>query len=686
MKSKKTLLPLLILGQSFMFNGHAFAQQQSVNGVDAKRNSITSDSPEAKEFKEVNSRWANFGQSLQKEFQNARLSATNRVLGFRTDSGFKAGLDYEYGTIPTLGGGFLSLDRWNVSLGYLPNNGIGADIQREVTFIQKFDNRHDSLVREPYNPIKRVPLTAAKADKMEEFTFVGFRAPITYSLSATSFNDIIGRSQSFMGVRLFSTSEVDVHIYKMANNHVRVRLFALKDKGVRGSIGVRLIGLNTLTNRLVNVNPLEIFLQKNKTDLFSVDYVFDLNKQEARDQYDQLLGQKYKISNIDAVKEQLLAALPNQNGNKIKDIFYNDLDEIQSVVKRDANKPANERAVVRLRMAEAETDTIEQGIGVSLTKLISFMFSRKDANTAITMTNVENNKKDYLIKTISKNFSSDLFTLFGKESKAESGLLAATDKAKNPTQVLGFQMRRFNKDLNFKRDDFVTLNNRLASNLPEEIMKTIKWPQWNNSTGVKNMTIEHILFFNVPVLETISSIDTALIQKELAYVIKSWGRLGSYPQESEQPEYDRENSRMTAFRMGKYQEAYSWEMTTIPNLLLRVLNKHDAVQSRIAAFEQLQAIPLFQEIGASVVLRSIPTDRLADAVNYRLSVSGNDSSDIGGERSNFPEDTSKQEYLNIVSAAISETSYISDRSFNVRMYINEKGESIGLNQLIQEAK
>lgn len=684
MKSKKNLLPLLILGQSFMFNSHALAQQQP--SVDAKTTNITSDSPEAKEFKEVNSLWANFGQTLQKEFQNAKLTATNRIIGFRSDSGFKAGLNYEYGTIPTLGGGFLSLDRWNINLGFLPNNGLGADIQREVTFIEKFDSRHDSLVRKPYNPIKRIPLTAEKADKMPEYTFVGFRAPVTYSLSANMFSDLVGRSESFVGVKLFSTSEVDVHIYKMADNRVRVRLFALKDKGSRGSVGVRLIGLNTITNKLVNVNPIEMFIQKNKTDLFSVDYVFDLNKQEAREQYDQLLGQKYKISNISAVKEQILAALPNQDSTKLKDIFYNDLDQIQNLVNRDAGKPANDRAVVRLRMAEMETDSIEQGLGGALTKLLSFVFTRKDATTNISMTNVENNKNNYQIKSLSKSFNMDLFTLFGKETKAESGLLALIDKNKKPTKVIGFQTRRFNKDLNFKRDEFVALNNRLAANLPAEMLASIKWPQWNSKTGVKNMTIEHILFFNVPVLETIKTIDSALVKKELAYLIKNWGKLGSYPQNSDQPEYDKENSRLAAYRMGRYEEAYAWEMTSIPDLLLRVLNNGYPIEVRIGAFEQLQEIPLFQEIGSSMVLRLIPADRLADAVNYRLSVSGNDSSDIGGQRSDYPEDKSKQEYLNVVSAAISEMTYLSDRSFNVKMFINEQGKSIGLDQLIREAK
>lgn len=303
------------------------------------------------------------------------------------------------------------------------------------------------------------------------------------------------------------------------------------------------------------------------------------------------------------------------------------------------------------------------------------------------MTNVENNSKNYLIKSISKNFSSDLFTLFGTESRAESGLLVLNDANKKPSKVLGFQTRRYNKDLNFKREEFMGLSSRLAANLPSTILNSIKFPQWEGNGGVKNLTIEHILFFNVPVLETISSITEESVKRELTYVVNHWGKLGSLPMSADNNPYGGEDEGMKDFRAGRYEAAYkNWELVTIPQLVMRVLNASASVEERMGAFEQLQNIPLFHEIGASVMLRLIPTELLEKAVNYRLSISGNDSSKIGGERSDFPADPRKQEYLNVVAAAISETTYLSDRSFNVKMFINEQGKSIGLDQLIQEAK
>lgn len=675
----KNLLPLLILGQSFLFTGHVLAQETVK--VPAATNSN-----DEQELKKVNEEWGHNLGFLKHQFENANLRFSNRLDPISVND-MKAGIGYDYGTTPTIGGKFLSVDKWTIGLRYLPSSGFGSQGTREVTYIGVHNNHRDSAVRQFYNPITKLPTTADKALALNEKEFVGFRVPLTLYLSKEIVNEINSKLKATANVGFFTTGEVDVHVYRMPESRVRVRLFALKEKGVTASAGLKVFGYNRLTSLILDIEPGEVFVTSKKSDLFSVDYIFDLSKQEGKDQYNKLLGQKYSIS-VKNIKELTKATNPIQDSSEMKNIFYSDLEQIQNIANTEVSKNISDRSIIRLRTAENETNSVTQGFRMTFSKVLRLLVGRTDAVNKIEMTNIENNKKNYVLETMTKEFSYEILSLFGRQNKAESGLLTATDPKFNPQQVLGFQTRRYKKDLSFDKSEMDELKDKLTKNLPSDVLKNVNFPKWTFAKGpVKNVEIEQILFFNIPVLQSLGTITQAAVRQELTHLINNWGRFGSKPVNSEYAEIGTpDRQRLEDFHMKKYMSAYEQELELIPQLFTKVLNSNEKIADRLTTFSTLQNIPLFHEVGSALILRLVPQNRLAEAVNLRLSISGNDQDNVKGELSNYPTDSEKQELLNVVAAAVAETDHMTDRSFNVKLFINEQGESIGLPTLEKQAK
>lgn len=691
---KKTLLPLLILGQSFVFNGQVYAQVKSAEDIKSQTGKSDVQDPD---LKAANNSWIAGMQSLVKDqLINASLKFSNRLIGVTSASGSNVGLNYGYGSEPSISGNYSAMDTWSIGGGYIPsafgnsNLSPGISIAREITFVEQFKTRRESMKRHFYNPIERIPLTSAKAMQMKEKDFVAFRSPMILSLGKGFSELSSAHAERFSGISLYSMGQVDVHIYRMPENHVRVRLFALKEKGLNMNVGVQLVGFkfSNYASSMLNIQPINAFSSQTNSDLFSVDYVFNLDKPEAREEYDKLVSQKLRVTDLKNIGEQIKAANPFKSAGEIKELFYADLESVQRIVEENAHKSLKERSIIRLTKSETEEAASTYGLSGRLTKLLNFTMLRRDSQKSVSLTNIENENRKFQLNTVSKEFNFELFTLFGAENKSESGLLTSTNDKFAPQDVLGFQSRRFKKDLNFEEAEFKAIKSRFEANAPASVYKQIKWPKWDFSAGaIKNVSIEHIVFFNVPALQSIDSITKESIKTELKNVIRTWGRLGSEPVYTSQSDETIDSKfRLEKFHQGKYVEAYSWELDLIPDRLINIFSSNITTAEKMKYFSELQNIPLFNEIGPALVVRLIPEDKLADAINYRLEFTGMDFKGNTGALTNFPSDTSKQGYINIVANAIAQTEHTVDRTYNLRLFINEKGESYSLQDLANQSK
>ena len=663
-------LSLAILIPTLVLNSAAWAQEVEPNSV------------------EKTSKVQKLLNSATDQIKTMKLEKSFEIFNYQ-NSGFNSQLSSNIRSETSLGNKYSGVDVYRLNLSYVPStfgsSGIvpSASMSTEVTFIQQFEGRVPSVVRRSKNPLSHLPVNSERALSLKPGDFVAFRAPMTFSLGK-SFSELFTKQTvAHLNLSVFTVGEFDVHVFRMPDNRVRVKLFALREKGVTASVGLHLFAPGTnIALRLLSLDPGSVFVSKNKSELFSVDYIFNLNDKDAIEQYDQVMGQKYAVSGFKALNIN-----PFASDARVKDLLYSDLNAVQNISLQDHDKPTAERRIIRLSMGENETDSLSRGMKINL-KAIKAQITSRDSESKVSIYNVEDQKKNYLLNTQTKELNAQFFWLWGAENRQDSGLLVRADNNFNPTDILGLQSHRAKKELNLSRDEFEALRNKLNRTLPKEITETIQWPAWpSDRKAIKNARIEQDIFFNALTLQTMNNLTASFIQSELRAIIKSMGKIDSLPSgvtlnQNMNGAEDGDSFRAKAYKKQDYLAAFEYELTWIPDLYVKLLNENEPIKSRMAAYEQLQNIALFNEIGATLTLKLIPANRLKDTISFRFLISGKH---LEGKQTYYPS-IGHQENMNVFLNVVANNTYITDRSYNLGFYLNEKGDAYSLDELIAKAR
>ena len=184
-----------------------------------------------------------------------------------------------------------------------------------------------------------------------------------------------------------------------------------------------------------------------------------------------------------------------------------------------------------------------------------------------------------------------------------------------------------------------------------------------------------------------NNLTASFIQSELRAIIKSMGKIDSLPSgvtlnQNMNGAEDGDSLRAKAYQKQDYLAAFEYELTWIPDLYVKLLNENEPIKSRMAAYEQLQNIALFTEIGATLTLKLIPANRLKDTISFRFLISGKH---LEGKQTYYPS-IGHQENMNVFLNVVANNTYITDRSYNLGFYLNEKGDAYSLDELIAKAR
>lgn len=622
-------------------------------------------------------------------------------------------------------GKYLGIDKWRLAAGVsllgTKYADLGVSGAREVTFIQQFPTRCKSLVRLGYDPITKVPLDAERAlTRLKPGDFVAFSSPLTIGLgkSIAAFIENTDVTKSLGGVSIYATGEFNIHVYRMENNYVRVRFFAAKTKGIDFNPGIKFYGLSGL----LKITPLELELGKALTNLFSADYVFNLNDEEGRKLYDSALGEKFDLKKVLGMPNDIN---PFASENSIAKKLYSDLKGIEQASLDEMKKPIESRRVIRLSQGDTETKSSRTGINVDL-----ILLKLRDRTTLsdgfVSFYDVTNQNQRFLIKTISTLKEFKAFEYWGQEDSYNTAMLIKTDDRQNLISSAGLQSIRAKEELSLSKDEIRGLRNRLQR-LPEDIRAVLNLPDPDKLKGdVARARIEQSIFFDTQNLEQQGSITYKAVESELKNLISNWGEIDSIPvglspQSSSDGMVDPRAESLEKARLNKYWsrkeknstkaaaylakanaellEAYSHELEMIPRLLSGLFGK-DHIKEKAQYHAELQAIPLFNEIGITLVLNLISqadkagnsSIKMKDVVSYRLSVTGRG---IEPKISEYPvmernadgtqvtsENLKKSE---IFQRVLNDNAYMTDRSFNLRYYMNEKGDSLSLKEVVTRA-
>ncbi len=720
MKTKKVLLPFLAFNLAVAMNSHSYAQtaEDNMSSLNLK-DSSKSVSVESKietpvgqnsqlqttqDFVSQNSKklWAQFTATLK----NARLNNTFNTPTASIAKGASIGGGYTIESNPSIGGKYSGIDVWNINVSASPeffgitNNtgiGIGASASRQVTFIQQFDDRIASAARLPYDPITKIPIKSDlffQMDKnnkpiIKEGDFIAFRAPLTLS-AGRGFNFVnLAHASMDASLNWVLAGEFDIQIFKMKDNQVRVKIIAVKDSSRGVSVGFNLMGFNMIGNlvvsRFVDTNILQLNSSSTDSDLFLADYIFNLNQTESRDMYDQLIGHKMKLFDMDALAIQLKTANPFAKDATTQQHLVGDLDRLNTAAEQDQKKSVLERRITRVSTGKNRTHSDTWGTKINLFKVIkgSSQETKSVSRATIYAHDDATTQNKYLIETQVKNFSYEWFWLWGEKDIASQSLMLKTNDNFEPENLLGFQFNRTKEDASMSSKEYADLKSKFESLLPPLVSAVIKWPAWNFGVkdSVQNAYVQQDLLFTENLFKMNLNVTSEKIKKELIQIIKNFGKFRSQPMGVALQNDDRQDPRVVAFQRGDYLNAYNenWEQYVIPIKLAEVFDTSKSPTERYQAYKILtDTVPMFGEINNLLLLKLVPNDLLSDVIVAKLSISATGQDSL---EAYYP---TKDLYnkSNAFREITYQTNYILNRSYDLRNFMKEDGTTYSTEEIM----
>lgn len=666
-------------------------------------------------------------ESALKAMRDAKIKRKVDLPTMALAKGLNLGSKYEIESSPSLAGNYSGIDVWEVNLAAYPElfgaslpEGVGASISmaRNITFIQQFKTRKESLMRVPYDPVNKLPINADIffKKKKNRFTgkeevalksgdFVGYRAPMTFSLGK-GFSSIAASHLGLSaGLSYVISGDFDVHVFVMDNNMVRVKIMAIKSKSKNASVGISLMGFdgigNMIVSRLIDTQVLQFYFSKSESDLFLADYIFNLNKSESRDLYNQTVGSKLHVFNKESIKEQILTANPFQSNGSTSKRLLADLNDLNEVSTADLNKPVEERRVVKLLNAHNESETLTHGLKLNLLRIIKGedRKSKTDSKITILAQDSDNVRAKFKLDSYSTATSFEFFIWGDKDTKTNSLLTQIDSQNEQPVEFIGLQNSSVNESKALSKSDLDKVMNRFLKILPESISSKLEYPKWNfKGDKVKNSYIQQDITFNTDLFKLPTNVSEEKIRSALLDIVNNYGRLKSKPiGAKDYPSGDEKDPVMEAYQRGNYAEAYGYEVETrwggekrinidqemllIPQKLALALNSQYSFSDRYAAFDYLyDKIPLFNEISTLLLLKVVPKNILERVVIVRISMSASGQTPL---ITDYPT-TESFNTTNLFREIMSQNGYINDRSYNLRHYLKEDGSQYTLKEIMIE--
>lgn len=688
----KYALPMLFVGS------HIFASPSVVEKIDkaiAKVNKEkvlgfckeADDRVEEAYKAQNNSLW----DQLLREINESSLDGLNGALNFsmspvQFNLGYDTNSDY---FAPNVHAG---RDRFNFSLGLAfplfekaHPLGLGITETREVSFTRLYPSKCTSLIRLPYNPITRMPVTAEKALQLEDGELVSYSMPFTINLGTGVGDGIANASLSY-----FRTADVDVNIFKMQNNHVRVRMVARQDKGLSFSARAR----EKLGN-LIRIADIKFDAVSSSAKAELIDYIFNLNDAEARKTYTKLVS-PYELTDFSIQDEAQKAKIALLNSSQsVRTMFI----DARAILQEANSNPQN---VIRIMGTNSDLSTLASGFRVNFLNSVKLNVSSNYTDAKIQRID-ENDSiiDDFFMRSIEAVSRSKFFSLSSKD-KYQLGTILTDQKAASPLGLLIQKHSNKQELTNLSKNKWSSYLKQLPMTADEPNIDA-RLDQLQQAKG-KLLTREMFFVDAQEFFKNSGHFSHQYLKDQIRYMfmlsIDNHAMLTSKPSGSNSssdgrnaleeahnsyltfPERWNKLSRETKLKQLEWM--YSYELNTvIPDALMNISNPRLEREQRLLAFNALMQTPLFNEIGISLLTHIIPREQLRSMVVYQVLLQSNNA-EIEPLLINYGDALNKH-YI-IGQNALLTKNFSLDPGSALRIYLRVNGSIKSVDDVIAEAK
>ncbi|MDG0815344.1 hypothetical protein [Bdellovibrio svalbardensis] len=584
-------------------------------------------------------------------------------------SGFSTALGYKLESEPSyIDGYYTRVDKYRLEAQVNPgdilednDSPIGFTIQQntEIIFARQFKSQSDSLKAFPYT-LKNLPLNAHKAIRnLQVGDFVALQAKlgIVFSVGAsTEVNPALSLGGS---THVYLSGDFMIHIFRMENDKIRVKLITMRKKGVGANIDLdyarkfKIVGLRVIDRRIekiVDLTPLSLGFGKSANDVFMLDYVFDLKNSQSSQSFDDLMSKKVRFKDLKVID-------PTASRPELAEDLMTDMSGVEQIFNEDRDLPASQRRIDRI--FKGSNTSLDSGsnfkLGLSIIKLKSgFLYSQNQ------LLNYDRNDREqkYLLDSYSRDFESKfLFGLFGDKTAQGTNVVFNATDSWAPASFVTYTGYRMVKMRSVSKRDFRHVQEEVKNTIPADQYAQIDWKNWDFSDGsFVNGYFRQQLFINPEALATLPVMsERAYKQAFIKYVTKAG-----------------EPARKGAAGRGHdsfsgWEDDYDSELMTIARSFVGVVSSLNDSTALYRHFKTLQAIPLWRERGVGFILSMIPPYRANSMVSYEMTFSSKGNEAIKFKFGTFPNEDLYKSLMYIQNI-------INNRSFDLRLITDENGE------------
>lgn len=689
---KRIIIPILF-AQSF--NGLAFAQELAPQPQ--VRNVAESLADQAKNYIEEQGRHLvqTADLILSIDLPDLNLGPIHLGAGLKT------------GEKPILGSAFTAVDGWRVTTGFATpgKTSISVEAQRELYYIRQEPSVTDGIKRnaKDFDFRRILPDSIQKAVAMKSGDLVVYEAPFVFKINQNFLTQATKETLKNLRGDFYVHTNMIMHVFKMDNNRIRVRLLTSKSQGGEFFYGLAnpLQGsIPGLLKNAISFHPLDGFVRKDYSDLVSLDYIFNLNDPSAQQMYQNLAGSKFTILSKKISYDKTILADKNALINSV----YADLIEIDKMAKEDQQKQPEAARIVRLQKGEINSNSTTFGIEQNILNAIGFRAAFGSTTEAISLTNRDGDIRNYSHEKDETSYKFKFFDLWKSESRKYSGLLISYNKNnKKPKDIVGLTLYTMKDQPNFTAADAKRFKRSLEKSIPQKIYRNLDIPE----VDMGRTHLEYSALFTKNAFKALRGVGTKTVKENLISLIQN-SNLSVDVKPSElmvNSVSDDNTSRLQQVRAdfnASLQDnssagaarvrAFESDINLISNSLTTIFEKtSDAnpVEMKLKAYDVIKNNTLFQELGYKLLVQSIPEESLEKSLLVSLKISSqNKTVGVGGIKDSFfPSDlysvmTEENELNQVISRLNNMTN--SD-AFSLRLYYKENGEAKPLETIIKES-
>lgn len=585
-------------------------------------------------------------------------------IGFNVDlinadiaEGIGIASQYRYEVEPSYVDSWYSrIDKWVLNSNLRPGDfiedldlpisiNVGKDL--EVMFVRQFKTRKAAMLAKPYS-FHKLPLKADWARRNlnpGDFVSLPARLNIVVSAGMTLQDGIFSTSGN---THYLLSGEFQIHIFRMKDDKVRVKIIALRKRGKGAStsvdMGFKIFGMGIVDRKIksiLDMNLVRMGWDKKKGNLFLMDFVYDLKDQESAAAYDQILSSTYKFKNLRVLN-------PFLKHRDIKDQLISDLTLTNEIFEKDRKASPANRRVDRIFKGSNEFENETKGFKIGF-NLVKFSKDSTSSENQISYVDRDNKKHNFYFPThtvtkerkILFGFSrtsttQNYFALWPTDEQGESRDLSRHveiiddprgeirieklpplgEENVDRTDYKDFGMAYDLKDKRiwgFEARDF---KKYLQRNIPDHIYSQIKWGDWSEDKRRYNARF----FFQV----IIHKVGIGQMSTNKGN-IKS--RLNQYMQSVPLPPVTQSGNAND-----NPNETKTWQDQEAHSLRKMVEGLQDALSTRkelddrgrIKKLMDLRSNTAFQELGPGFLISMLEKDRLHEQISITLHMSAKD--------------------------------------------------------------